>query len=211
MSIEIIPSIVSPNFSDLQKKIKLLAGQVEWVEIDVADGVFATNQTFQEPALLNELDDQTKISVHLMVEIPETVIEEWLPVADRLVVHLESTENLADILAKYQKNHQEIVVALNLATPVEKIAPFVKEIKTVQLMSIKRLGFQGEDFCPEVLEKIKAVKTNWPNLKVVVDGGVNLTNAKELTQAGADALVIGSAIWVNKEPLVVLKELQKIA
>ena len=210
MSIEIIPSIVSRDFADLEKKIKILDSHVIWAEIDVADGVFASNITFQEPALLNELDDKLKLSVHLMVELPETVIEEWLAVADRVVVHYESTEELADILEKYPKKHQEIIVALALDTPVSVIDSIADTIKTVQLMSIRRLGFQGEDFCPEVIEKIKTIKTKWPHLKVVVDGGVGIDEAKDLISAGADALVVGSAIWGAIDPLKALAELKSL-
>ena len=176
----------------------------------MADGVFASNITFQEPALLNELDDKLKLSVHLMVELPETVIEEWLAVADRVVVHYESTEELADILEKYPKKHQEIIVALALDTPVSVIDSIADTIKTVQLMSIRRLGFQGEDFCPEVIEKIKTIKTKWPHLKVVVDGGVGIDEAKDLISAGADALVVGSAIWGAIDPLKALTELKSL-
>src|SRR3989339_329133 len=210
MSAEIIPSIVSRDFADLEKKIKILDSHVTWAEIDVADGVFASNITFQEPALLNELDDKLKLSVHLMVELPETVIEEWLAVADRVVVHYESTEELADILEKYPKKHQEIIVALALDTPVSVIDSIADTIKTVQLMSIRRLGFQGEDFCPEVIEKIKTIKTKWPHLKVVVDGGVGIDEAKDLISAGADALVVGSAIWGAIDPLKALTELKSL-
>ena len=211
MSAEIIPSIVSQNFSDLEKKIKILDSHVIWAEIDVADGVFASNITFQEPALLNELDDKLKLSVHLMVELPETVIEEWLAVADRVVVHYESTEDLSDILEKYPKKHQEIIVALALDTPVSVIDNIADAIKTVQLMSIRRLGFQGEEFCPEVIEKIKTIKTKWPHLKVVVDGGIGLAEARDLMVAGADALVVGSAIWGAIDPLKTLAELQALS
>jgi len=204
MSAEIIPSIVSQNFSDLEKKIKILDSHVIWAEIDVADGVFASNITFQEPALLNELDDKLKLSVHLMVE-------EWLAVADRVVVHYESTEDLSDILEKYPKKHQEIIVALALDTPVSVIDNIADAIKTVQLMSIRRLGFQGEEFCPEVIEKIKTIKTKWPHLKVVVDGGIGLAEARDLMVAGADALVVGSAIWGAIDPLKTLAELQALS
>lgn len=207
---EIIPSIVSKNFSDLEKKIKILDGRVTWAEIDVADGVFASNITFQEPALLNELDDKLKLSIHLMLELPETVIEEWLAVADRVVVHYESTEELSNILEKYPKKHQEVIVALSLDTPVEVVAEFADSIKTVQLMSIRRLGFQGEDFCPEVISKIEAIKAKWPELKIVVDGGIGLDEARDLIAAGADALVVGSAVWGAIDPLKALAELQTL-
>ncbi|MFA6416183.1 MAG: hypothetical protein WCW56_01715 [Candidatus Paceibacterota bacterium] len=210
MSVEIIPSIVSRDFADLEKKIKILDGRVTWAEIDVADGVFASNVTFQEPAILNELDDKIKIAVHLMVELPETVIEEWLAVADRVIIHYEATDDLVNILEKYQKPHQEIVVALALDTPVEVIAESADQIKTIQLMSIAKLGFQGEDFCPVVIDKIEAIKAKWPNLKIVIDGGIGLDEARDLISAGADGLVVGSAIWGAIDPLKALKELQSL-
>ena len=129
-----------------------------------------------------------------MVEQPETMVEDWRDVADRLVVHYETVGDLEKII-ELVGPHLSLAIALELETPVEKIYHYLGQIKTVQLMSIKRLGFSGEAFDDRVLEKIKTLKTNWPDVKVIVDGGINLEIAKKLKEAGADDLIVGSQIW----------------
>lgn len=210
MKNEIIPSIVSRDLKDLEKKIKIVDGLANWIEVDVADGIFADNITFQDPKILEEIDGKIKISAHLMIELPETVIEDWLAVVDRVVVHYESTEDLLALLEKYGGKIQEVVVALGLDTPLNVIDSFFDQIKTIQLMSIQRLGFQGENFCPKVIDRIMEIKSRWPKLSVIVDGGIGLNEAPDLLVVGADGLVVGSAIWSAPDPQKALIDLQNL-
>lgn len=210
---EIIPSIIAKDFAELKTKIERLEGLVNWAEIDVVDGVFAPNNTWplgpgrQAIEDLKEIIGKTKLSAHLMVEYPETIVEDWRDVVDRIVIHYEATNNLEKIIESVGP-HVGLAIAIELHTPVEKIYEYLGKIKTVQLMSIEKVGFSGEKFSEEVFAKIKTLKTNWPDVKIIVDGGVNLENGKRLAEAGVSGLVVGSQIWGADNIAEKIKEFQ---
>ncbi len=191
---EIIPSIIAPDAEDVRTKVARVEGLVNWVELDIADGVFVPSLTWQAPEDLKEVDGKTKISAHLMVEHPETIIEDWQDLIDRIIVHHESTDELEKII-ETKGAHISLGIALELATPVEKIYSYLDKIKLVQLMSIERVGYSGEKFDEQVFEKIKTLKTNWPDIKIIIDGGIDLAIGQRLKEAGADGLIVGSHIW----------------
>lgn len=196
---EIIPSIIAQDAEEVRTKIARVEGLVNWVELDVADGVFVPSFTWpmllgQAPEDLKEIEGKTKISAHLMVEHPETLIDDWQDFVDRIIVHYESTDELEKII-EHKGAHIGLGIALELATPVEKIYPYLDKIKLVQLMSIERVGYSGEKFDERVFEKIKTLKTNWPDVKIIVDGGIDLEIGRRLKEAGADILAVNSKIW----------------
>jgi len=211
---EIIPSIIAKEFSEIKDKISHLEGLTNWVEIDVIDGLLASNLTWpfglrQAPEDLKEIAGKIKIDAHLMIENPETVIEDWLDVADRLVVHYEATSDL-DKIIELAGPHISLALALELETPVEKIYPYLNKIKLMQLMSISKIGFAGQPFDEHVLEKIKTLKADWPDVKIIVDGGINLEIGQRLKEAGADGLVVGSQIWQSSSVEEVVKSFQNL-
>ncbi len=203
---EIIPSIIASDAEEARTRMVRVEGLVDWVEFDVADGVFVPSFTWpmllgQAPEDLKEVDGKTKISAHLMVEHPETLIDDhrpggasWQDVADRIIFHYEATDEIEKIIRNVGV-HMSLGIALELPTPVEKIYPYLDKIKLVQLMSIERVGYSGEKFDERVFEKIKTLKTNWPDVKIIVDGGIDLEIGKRLKEAGVDGLVVGSRIW----------------
>ncbi|OJI09267.1 MAG: ribulose-phosphate 3-epimerase [Candidatus Vogelbacteria bacterium CG10_big_fil_rev_8_21_14_0_10_49_38] len=204
------PSVIAKNFDEVRTKIALVDGLVEWAELDVMDGVFVPNVTWQIADDLRLLEGKTKLSAHLMIEAPETVVEDWQSGADRLIVHLEATDDM-DGLIERQSVHCPLGVALNLATPVAQIFPYLDRVKLVQLMSIARTGFGGELFDETVFDKIKILKKGYPDVKIIVDGGISLEIAQKLLTAGADELVVGSAIWNAPDPVAALRQFQTLS
>lgn len=198
--LEIIPSIIASDFSDLRERLAQLEGLVTWVELDIMDGLFVPNYTWpfsrmrQAPEELKQVAGRLKLSVHLMVENPEQVIEDWLPVADRIMLHYESTSTLESIVARYGER-ADLGLVLELDTPVSEIGAYLNDVKVIQLMSIKRTGFSGEQFSDEVFAKIEELKSLKPDIQIIIDGGVSLDNAQDLKIAGATGLVIGSSLW----------------
>jgi len=196
---QIIPSIMAENLEELKMKLARVDGLVDWVELDVADGVFVPSLTWpqllgQAPEDLKEVEGKIKISAHLMIERPETLIENWYDFVDRIIIHYESTDEINKIIEQ-KTEHVSLGIALELNTPVEKIYQYLNRIKLVQLMSIERIGYAGEKFDERVFEKIKTLKTNWPDVKIMIDGGIDLEIAEKLKLAGADGVVVGSHIW----------------
>lgn len=210
---EIIPAIVPKNFAELQTRLARLEGLVEWVQVDIADGLFTPDYTWDNAEDLNQLEGQTKLEIHLMVEEPEAVMPDWLRVADRIIVHPESTAKLEQIFREVNEaplGTRRLGLALLLETPLETIEPWLSKIKLVQLMGIKEIGHQGEPFDTRVVERVRQLRELAPDVTISVDGGVNLANAKSLAAAGANQLVIGSAIWQAQDPLAALTEFQKL-
>lgn len=195
MSTQVVPAILGENFNEVSKKLALVEGLVEWVHIDVNDGVFAEGFTWDNPQDLFQIEGKTKIAVHLMVDQPEEVVGEWLEVADRVIVHAEATDRLADIIEVFKDRSLMLGVALKLETPIADIEQFLPKLKYIHLMSIAEIGHHGEPFDASVLEKIKDLRAKAPNVIIGVDGGVNLENAKSIIDAGANELIVGSALW----------------
>jgi ribulose-phosphate 3-epimerase len=211
---EIIPSIIAENAEDLRTKIARVEGLVDWVEVDVADGVFVPSFTWpmllgQAPEDLKEVDGKTKISAHLMVEHPETLLDDWQDFVDRIIFHYESTDAIEKIIESAGV-HMGLGIALELHTPVEKVYPYLDKIKLIQLMSIERVGYSGEKFDDRVFEKIKTLKTNWPDVKIMVDGGVDLEIAQKLKELGVSGVVVGSRLWQAKDIEEVIKSFQAL-
>lgn len=213
--LEIIPSIIASDFSDLRERLAQLEGLVTWVELDIMDGLFVPNYTWpfsrvrQAPEELKQVAGRLKLSVHLMVENPEQVIEDWLPVADRIMLHYESTSTLESIVARYGER-ADLGLVLELDTPVSEIGAYLNDVKVIQLMSIKRTGFSGEQFSDEVFAKIEELKSLKPDIQIIIDGGVSLDNAQDLKIAGATGLVVGSGIWQASSVEEAIRQFQSL-
>lgn len=205
---EIIPAIIGQNFAEIENKIHQIERSVNWAHLDIMDGTFTDKNSWQSPEDLKFLDGKIKIEVHLMIRSPEAVIKKWIAVADRVLVHIEVAEYLKKILDFFTGSTVERGLVLNFQTSLSVIEQWVNKVELVQLMAIAEIGEQGHPFDGRVIEKIKLLRQSYPNVKIQVDGGVTLDNAHSLIAAGADNLVVGSAIWQTPDPLATLKEFQ---
>jgi len=193
--VEFIPAILEQDFSELTRRLQLLEGKVDWVQIDIADGDFVPNVTWSDPNQLKSFQGKLKIEIHLMTRAPELELKEWLSLADRIIFHLEATNDVAGVLRLFEQTAVEKVVALLIDTPLETIEPYVSQIDGVQLMGIANIGQQGQPFDERVFPRVKELRRRYVNLNIGIDGGVNLENAPALLEAGANCLVVGSAFW----------------
>lgn len=195
--VEIIPAILEPDFIAVADKIRQIEGRAEWVHLDITDGHFVPSVSWQTPQDLGSIDGRTRLEAHLMIEHPEEVIENWAQVVDRIIVHYESTENLLEIIDAIDQSPLpvEIGLALLLPTPLGVVERHAVKLDVIQLMGITRVGYQGQSFDPLVLERIKFLHEKYPDVKISLDGGVNLENVSQLVVAGADNIIVGSGIW----------------
>src|SRR3989344_9063003 len=214
----IVPSIVAKDTLDLEYKLKQLGGSIaRWVHIDVVDGEFATHACWPYTAddideaihSVSDLPKDISIGVHLMVKDPQENLDEWIDTpVKRILVQYESPEHLQNALAVLDMSKIESGVVLALDTPVDVINELPEKIKFVQLMAISKIGHYGETFQEEVYKKIKEVKRLNSKITISVDGGVKEEHLKELAKAGADQVVMGSAIFEVSDPAAELKRLQ---
>jgi ribulose-phosphate 3-epimerase len=209
---EIIPAIIGRDFKEIKSKINQVEDLVNWVQIDIADGLFAPAYTWENSEDLFQLNGKVKVEVHLMVEQPEHYVTDWLKVADRVIVHLESTYQLPIILKQFEppSASRRIGLALLLETPLEKLKEFQPQVDLIQLMSIEKIGRHGEVFDERAPARVKALRAMWPDVTISVDGGINLENGKRLVAAGADNLVVGSEIWKSKDVARTIQEFKKL-
>ena len=197
---QIIPAIIGKDFDEVKKKIKRIEGLVEWIQVDVMDGIFTEALSWQCFDLPGR--DNLKVELHLMVKDPQINLDKWLEVGvDRILIHYESTDEkkLEEILDELNDAEVEAGIALKLETPIDVIDTFIDKIDVVQLMSIATIGSYGQPFDERVYDKIRSLRAKYPGVTIEIDGGVSLDNAQKLIDAGADNLVVGSAIFKSKD------------
>ena len=208
--VEIIPAIIGKDFTEVFTQIEKIGAQAKWLQLDISDGLFTPRYTWQEPADLDVVEGNSKLEAHLMIEEPEVYIDEWLKVADRITIHYEATDKLDQIVEKFKNLPNKLGVSLMLATPLEVLDKHIAHLDTVQLMGIEKIGYQGQEFSERVVGRVRALRAKYPDVRIQVDGGVNLANAPALIAAGATGLVVGSGIWQAADPLAALAQFQKL-
>jgi len=212
---QVIPSINASNFEAVEELVgkakKFLPRTTGWLHFDIGDGAFSSIKTWDEPAEFKKLKlGSLKSEVHLMVEDPEVVAKSWLEAgAKRLIVHLEETRNLEIISDLCQQYKADLMIAINPDTIVENLLPYLDEIKYFQILGVTP-GKAGQQFQKEVLEKIELLRERAPNVKIEVDGGVDLETAKLIKEAGADMIVSASYVFNNAEPKEAYNQLKAI-
>lgn len=199
--IQISPSILSADFSQLATEIKRLEkGGADMIHVDVMDGHFVPNLTIGPP-VIKALRKHCKLmfDVHLMISPVHKYIKEYSDSgADIITFHPEATENMKDTISLIKSLNKKVGVSLNPDSEINKISNYLDGIDLVLVMSVFP-GFGGQTFIPEVLDKIKTLKElkdkNNYNFDIEVDGGVNFSNSKDILKAGANILVSGTTIF----------------
>jgi len=208
--IEIIPAIIPKNLQEIEEKIKLVEPYVNWVQLDVMDGEFVDNKTWNNPNDLKKIKTSLKLEAHLMINNPEEMIDDWINSGlKRIIIHYEATNKHKEIIEKVKETRLEIGLAINPETSIEVIDEFIKDINLVLIMSVHP-GFGGQDFLNESVDKIRQLRERYKNVNIEVDGGVNLETASNIIQAGANILISGSAIFKSNNIEQTIKQLRKI-
>lgn len=201
----IAPSILSADFGRLAEELKLTeeAG-VDLIHVDVMDGHFVPNITIG-PLVIEAVRKATRLplDVHLMIINPERYISDFVKAgADFLTIHVEACIHLHRTVWQIKEYGIKAGVSLNPSTPLNTVEEIIQYIDLLLIMSVNP-GFGGQQFILSSIDKIKRAKsmilTRGFNALVEVDGGVKLDNAREIVNAGADILVMGSAFFAEKD------------
>ncbi|MDC1080347.1 ribulose-phosphate 3-epimerase [Candidatus Pelagibacter sp.] len=199
--IQISPSILSADFSQLGNEIKRLEeGGADMIHVDVMDGHFVPNLTIGPP-VIKALRKQCsiKFDVHLMISPVHKYIEAYSDAgADIITIHPEATDNLEESILKIKSLNKKVGVSLNPKTKIDLIIDYLEKIDLILIMSVNP-GFGGQKFMPEVLDKIRELKKiqskNNLNFDIEIDGGINFDNCQSAIEAGANILVSGTTVF----------------
>ena len=199
--IQISPSILSADFSQLGNEIKRLEeGGADMIHVDVMDGHFVPNLTIGPP-VIKALRKQCsiKFDVHLMISPVHKYIEAYADAgADIITIHPEATDNLEESISKIKSLNRKVGVSLNPESKLDLITNYLEKIDLILIMSVNP-GFGGQKFMPEVLDKVKKLKEikSKKNMSfdIEIDGGINFDNCQSAIEAGANILVSGTTVF----------------
>lgn len=193
----VLPSLLLCDFGDLKSEVARLQDAGAGVlHLDVMDGHFVPNMTYGMP-IVKGLRDHTEmpLDVHLMISDPMKYAGPMVEAgADLLTFHAEAVRDPLETARQLKQLDVGVGIAINPDTPLGVISSCLGEVDLVLVMSVEA-GFGGQSFNPIALEKLKAIRSNYPDLLLEIDGGIDASTIGLAREAGCDLFVVGSAIF----------------
>tara|TARA_B100000809_G_C15139072_1_gene532094 strand:+ start:6935 stop:7618 length:684 start_codon:yes stop_codon:yes gene_type:complete len=219
----IAPSLLAADFANLKNELKLCNdSKAEWLHLDIMDQQFVPNLSFG-PAVVKSIRPHSNLffDVHLMVSNPFDMLPAFIDAgADAISFHIETTEPRFTfppkiIINTIKKNNLRCGIAIKPRTPFKVIEKYLSFIDYIVIMSVEP-GFGGQSFIPSTLEKISSIdkilkdKKIRDKIAIQIDGGIKLHNAKDVIDAGADILVVGSEVFKSENPIETINEMYNL-
>jgi ribulose-phosphate 3-epimerase len=210
------PSILTSNFGNLEKEIKMLnSSEADWIHCDIMDGVFVPNISFGFSVIeqIKKISEKP-LDVHLMIVDPDRYLSDFRNAgADILNVHYEACIHLHRTVTEIRNLGMRAAVTVNPHTPVSLLKNILPYIDMVLIMTVNP-GYGGQTFIMESYRKIAELRNMIEegafNVLIEVDGGVDLKNASELIATGVDVLVAGNTVFSSKDPIGTIAKLKKL-
>jgi len=212
---KIIPAILTDSLEEFKEQIKIVKEFAEYAQVDIMDGKFVNNISFDKNnssmGLIIGKTIGIDLEIHLMVENPLEYIEKMKNFRDifRVIFHIESLDNPDEVIKKAKSLGLEIGIAINPETSTEKLEPYTDKINQVLFLTVNP-GKQGARFLPEMETKVKEFKKLHPEMTVAVDGGISKDTIDQVKSWGVDIFNVGSAIMKTENPKDSYKKLQEL-
>ena len=214
--IEIAPSILAADFGYLMRDIKAVEKNAEYLHIDVMDGHYVNNISFGIPVIqsIRKYTDM-KFYTHLMITNPEKYIKAFADAgSDNITFHLECTDDADKLISDIKARGCSAGISIHPDTPVEKVFPYIGKVDIILIMTVYP-GFGGQGYLPSSNERIaklrKAIDDQGADTIISVDGGITLSNVKEVYDAGARLFVAGSTVFNAEDPAKAIEDLKSCA
>ncbi len=208
--IRVVPAILTEDPQALKTMVHQAETFCNYVQFDIMDGRFVPSRSI-ECEHIAALNTTLSWEVHLMVENPEDYVTDFLKAgAQRITFHYEASSSPEKIINLIKTLGLEAGLALNPETPVSAVLPLVSEVASILLLSVHP-GFYGSPFIPEVLQKVTELRSIYPEIEIGVDGGIKESNIAQVAQAGADAICVGSAVFLKLQPAESYQRLSALA
>ena len=205
MKQKIFPSVMAKNQQELDEMLQRLAGLAKELHLDVADGKFVPNTSLWFSL---KIPSTFRYNVHLMIADPLTWIKEYGKKVETIIFHPEAGQDADTVMRKIKQIKKKVGLALKPETTAASIKKYLPHLDYVLILTVHP-GFYGAKYLKYPLKKIPAIKKMNPDVKVIVDGGMNPETAKEAAKAGADYIVSGSFITKAEKPNERMREMEK--
>ena len=208
--IRVVPAILTEEPQALKAMVRQAETFCNYVQFDIMDGRFVPSRSI-ECEHIAALNTTLSWEVHLMVENPEDYMTDFLKAgAQRITFHYEASSSPEKVINLIKTLGLEAGLALNPETPVSAVLPLVSEVAGILLLSVHP-GFYGSPFIPEVLQKVTELRSIYPEIEIGVDGGIKESNIAQVAKAGADAICVGSAVFLKPQPAESYQRLSALA
>jgi ribulose-phosphate 3-epimerase len=215
--IEIIPAIMPKNIEDMRSKMAQVLDATKIVQLDIMDGIFVPEKTFpyflKDSSIMEEIAKEEEslpfwkemdIELDLMVSDAEEKFMDFVSLGPRRIIfHYESLKNPKDFLENidpYIKETIEIGLSFNNDTDINEIKDLISLVSFVQCMGIDKIGYQGKPFDERVIEKVKELRKEFPDLVISIDGAMNEETILKFKDLKVNRFVVGSAVFRSDDP-----------
>jgi ribulose-phosphate 3-epimerase len=198
----ITPAILVQDENAFRRQVSLAAAFAPAIQLDAMDGTMVPERSFSDPVAVAKAHLSIAFGVHLMANGPEEKVKRWIAAgAANVIIHVEAEGNTGLALERIRHAGRKAGLAINPDTDLVAMKDWAPFVDIFQVMGV-RPGGQGRDFDAETPDRVRALKRTFPHIEVLVDGGVSDIGhiARKLAQAGADELVVGSALWRSPDP-----------